>query len=445
MKSLRLFAAPAALAFLVTACPAADKDADGFVPLFNGTDLSGWVNVNCAPGTFFVKGNEIITTGKPTGFLRTDRQYENFVLEVDWMHVNTKEVGNSGIFIWGDPLPAPGTPYTRGIEVQVLVNYETDWATSHGDVFSIWGARCKPDRPHPKGAERCLPGEKRCKGGGEWNHYKIVANNGNIQLHVNGKEVSGVSACNPRKGYLALESEGAECRFRNIRIKELPSTNPTRQETAEVAEDFTSLYTGLDLTHWKADAGHQGHWKSRDWVLAYDGKSTARDQNLWTEKTYGDFEFIVDWRLPATPHKVQRPVILPTGDAAINPETGKPRTVEVDDAGDSGIYLRGSDKSQVNIWCWPVGSGEVYGYRTDKGQPAAVRAAVTPRLKADRPLGQWNRFKIRMRGDRLTVLLNGKTVLEEAQLPGVPPRGPIALQHHGDAIEFANPFIRELK
>src|SRR5262245_1366693 len=93
---------------------------DGFVPMFNGKDLSGWVNVNCHPGTFFVKGDEVITTGKPTGYMRTAKQYENFVLEMDWMHVNTTAVGNSGLFVWGDPIPAVGTGYTRGIEVQVL-------------------------------------------------------------------------------------------------------------------------------------------------------------------------------------------------------------------------------------------------------------------------------------------------------------------------------------
>jgi hypothetical protein len=99
----------------------------------------------------------------------------------------------------------------------------------------------------------------------------------------------------------------------------------------------------------------------------------------------------------------------------------------------------------VNMWCWPVGSGEVYGYRTDAKQPAEVRAGVTPKAKADKPIGQWNRFVITMRGDRLTVVLNGKTVLENAQLPGVPERGRIALQHHGDPIQFANIYVRELE
>ena len=113
--------------------------------------------------------------------------------------------------------------------------------------------------------------------------------------------------------------------------------------------------------------------------------------------------------------------------------------------GDSGIYLRGSDKSQVNIWCWPIGSGEVYGYRNDINQPAAVRKGVTPTEKADAEPGRWNRFRIRMVGDRLTVNLNGKTVVESAQLPGVPRKGPLALQHHGAPIEFANIYVREIK
>ena len=119
--------------------------------------------------------------------------------------------------------------------------------------------------------------------------------------------------------------------------------------------------------------------------------------------------------------------------------------VEVLDAGDSGIYLRGSSKSQINIWCWPIGSGEVYGYRNDQNVSAEVRAGVTPSEVADNPLGRWNRFVITMQGDRLTVMLNGKTVIKEAQLPGVAPRGPIALQHHGDPIEFANIYIAELE
>ncbi len=275
--------------------PAAPAEAEA-KSLFNGKNLDGWVNVNCHPDTFFVKGDEIITTGTPTGFLRTDKQYENFELDFDWMHVEKVKMANSGLFVWGDPLPGVGTPYTRGIEVQVLINFapKDGWATSHGDIFSIHGARCTPDRPHPtrKGMERCLPSEERVKGGGEWNHYKVIANDGAIKLHVNGKEVSGVSKSNPRKGYLALESEGVECHFKNIKIKELPSTNPKPEEIAQEASGYVSIFNGVDLKGWTAK---EGEWKVAGGVLKAAGKTDlAREKML---PNGGVIQF--DWKVPA--------------------------------------------------------------------------------------------------------------------------------------------------
>ena len=97
-----------------------------------------------------------------------------------------------------------------------------------------------------------------------------------VQLAVNGKEVSGASHCVPRAGYICLESEGSECHFRNIRIKELPSTQPAHAEKATLDQSLISLYSGLDLRGWKSEPGHAGHWRSSDSVLEYDGKSTAK-------------------------------------------------------------------------------------------------------------------------------------------------------------------------
>ena len=261
-------------------------------PFFNGKDLTGWHNSNCAADTYFVKDTELITSGKPIGILHTDRQYENFELEVEWMHINRKEVGNSGIFVWCDSLPAVGTPFTRGIEVQVLVNYpDVGWATNHGDIFSIWGAKCIPDRPHPKGYERCLPSENRAKGGGEWNHYKIVANDGSIKLSVNGKEVSGVSACKPRKGYIAIESEGAECHFRNFKFKELPSMNPKPEEIATARAGHVSLFDHVNLKPWKCKEG--------TWVVAGETLTCKGGDDLSRKIESKKCEVLFDWKLPA--------------------------------------------------------------------------------------------------------------------------------------------------
>src|SRR5207253_2215355 len=161
-----------------------------------------------------------------------------------------------------------------------------------------WGATCKPDRPHPHGWARCLPSERRCKGGGEWNHYRVIARDGVIKLHVNGKEVSGISECKPRKGYLALESEGAECHFRNLKIKELPSSQPTPAETAKQARGFKNLYTGLNLSGWQADAAARQHWQARGTVLHHAGKETERG-GLGTQRDLNHGEFIVDFRFLA--------------------------------------------------------------------------------------------------------------------------------------------------
>src|SRR5258706_14788329 len=230
-------------------------DNDGFVSLFNGRDLAGWVNANCAPETWSVRDGLIHCTGKPTGAMRTSRQYENFILEVDWRFLVSG--GNSGVFIWGTPIAAPGVPFLRGIEVQVLdhgfnVPGKNEWYTTHGDVFPIHGATMKPFGRH--NGQRSFPSEERSKGSPEWNHYRITCTNGVIRLQVNGKEVSGGENCNYRKGYLALESEGAPVDFRNIRIKELPSGNPAANLTAPEDTGLRTIFTGLDLRGWKTNA-----------------------------------------------------------------------------------------------------------------------------------------------------------------------------------------------
>src|SRR6266545_5764863 len=278
-------------------------DDDGFVPLFNGRDLTGWVNANCAPETWSVRDGMIHCTGHPTGALRTSRQYENFILEVEWRHLSSG--GNSGVFIWGTPIAAPGVPFLRGIEVQVLdqgyaEQYEKqtgkkpDWFTTHGDVFPIHGATMKPFGRY--NGDRSFPSEERSKGSPEWNHYRIIGSNGVLRLHVNGKEVSGGEDCNYRKGYLALESEGAPVEFRNIRIKELPSSNPAANLTAPEDTGLRAIFTGLDLRGWKTNAVIVQRWGVRGERLSLRAGDLNPEATLWSEKDYGDAEFVFDCR-----------------------------------------------------------------------------------------------------------------------------------------------------
>jgi gluconolactonase len=226
--------------------------------------------------------------------------------------------------------------------------------------------------------------------------------------------------------------------------------------TMPAAQDgFVPLFNGRDLSGWKIPAGDNGHWRVVDGVIDYDAESEAAgDKSLWSEREFGDFVLRLEWRLKSTPFVNPSVTVVRWDGTDKKDASGRTIRIAMPDS-DSGVYLRGSNKSQVNIWSWPIGSGEVYGYRTDEKMPAAVRAGVTPKKNADRDIGAWNAFEITMRGDRLTVVLNGETVIENAQLPGVPARGPIALQHHGEKkdgkwvgppslVQFRNITVREL-
>jgi hypothetical protein len=223
------------------------------------------------------------------------------------------------------------------------------------------------------------------------------------------------------------------------------------------APQFVPIFNGKDLSGWKIPAGDNGHWKVVDGVIDYDAMSeaAASDKSLYSEKSYGDFTLRLEWRIKATPYVNPNVFIVRPDGTHKKDENGRDIRIPVPDS-DSGVYVRGMSKAQVNIWCWPVGSGEVYGYRTDPKMPASVRAGVTPSKNMDRNIGEWNQFEITVRGTRLTVALNGETVINNADLPGLPPTGPVALQHHGSKkgdqwtsppalVQFRNISIAELK
>jgi hypothetical protein len=211
--------------------------------LIDGTGL-GWktlgeadfVMVNGDPETWTWKEGAVHCTGKPVGVTRSQQPITNFELVAEWRHL--KSGGNSGIFVWASPEALKDLPPNKlppgGIEVQVLDHgyaeqYEKqtgkkpDWFTTHGDVFPVGTSKMTPFPPvAPNGSSRAFPRKNLSKGVGEWNHYYVRAINGEVRLWVNGEEVSGGTNCEPRTGYLCLESEGAPVDFKNLRIRELP-------------------------------------------------------------------------------------------------------------------------------------------------------------------------------------------------------------------------------
>lgn len=202
---------------------------------------------------------------------------------------------------------------------------------------------------------------------------------------------------------------------------------------------FVSLFTGTNLMGWATNSTNSLHWTAKEGVLEHDG--VAGD--LWTESSFADFRLQLEWRWPELPKTEHFPLIDADGNP-VKDTQGKEVTRPVLDAGDSGVLLRGLYKAQANLFCYPVGSGEVWEYRTDPSVTAEQRRAVTPKLQADLPLGLWNAMEIVVRGDRMTVVLNGKEVISQAQLPGLPERGPIGLQHEHGRIQFRNLWIEDL-
>jgi hypothetical protein len=208
-----------------------------FVDLLKDKKLRDWVNVNTAPDTWHFQRNVLICSGHPIGVMRSTKQYENFVLHIEWMHMEPG--GNSGVFVWSNARPDAKTRLPNGVEVQML---ELDWvnlhkvngekpplAYVHGELFGVGGVKTVPDNPRD---ERSKSIENRCKGRGEWNTYDVVVVDGTIKLSVNGKFVNGISHSTQRKGYLCLESEGAEIHFRNMKIMELPPGVMTQDQIA---------------------------------------------------------------------------------------------------------------------------------------------------------------------------------------------------------------------
>ncbi|MBE2283953.1 MAG: DUF1080 domain-containing protein [Prosthecobacter sp.] len=390
----------AALSLSLTLANAADEE--GFVPMFNGKDLSGWVNANCAPETWSIKDGVIHCTGLPTGALRTEKQYENFILECEWRHLTSG--GNSGVFIWGSPISAPGVPFLRGIEVQVLDHgymkhadpKKPRWFTTHGDVFPIHGATMEPHGDHS--GQRSFPSEERSKSSPEWNHYRITGNNGTLTLAVNGKVVSGGDKCFWRKGYLALESEGAPVEFRNVRIKELPSTGATAADSAPLDQGWKHLYNGLDFRGWKVPAGAEAKWKTSNWNLKLESTDGKLGEPLWSEAELGDGEFIADFQ------------ILKTAD--LNKDY-------------VGLCVRGNPDPVVII-----GAGDapiVFG-------PDKVK------------LGKWYRVRLKLDGNKATATLTEPQDANPQTAEGLikgSAKGPVGPADLGQPVTFANFFIHE--
>lgn len=391
--------------------------------LFNGTDLSGWTGEG-----YVVEDGAIVCTPEGKNLV-TEQTFANYILEFDY---KLPAGGNNGL---GIHYPGTGDGAYVGMEIQILDNSDPKYSTLkdyqfNGSLYTLAPAKKSGLKPV-----------------GEWNHEKVTVAGAGVVVELNGEiilraNLDDLSAKHPehqgakrRAGHIAWLGHGDRVAFKNIQILETP---PPANTEGVMASGFERLFNGKNFDGWKN--GTSPEWTISNRILKHSGKR-GEPADLWTEKEYGDCTMVFDWRWTGTGPLEKHPTILPDGNSKLGAD-GQPILTEIQEF-DSGIYLRGNVESQVNLWNWDIGSGEVFGYRTNKALSAEVRAGVTPKTKADRPVGEWNRTMVTIKGDRLTVSLNSRVVVENAQLPGIPARGAIGLQHHGSAIDFANFWIKE--
>jgi hypothetical protein len=386
-------------------------------PLFNGKDLSGWKGEG-----YNVEDGAIVSTPKSRNLI-TEEIFANYVLDFGF---KLTPGANNGL---GIHYPGHGDAAYTGMELQILDDTHEKYKELkdyqfHGSLYTMAPAK----RGHLKPV-------------GEWNQQRVSVLGSSLKVELNGEiilraDLDELAKSHPahegvrrRAGHIAWLGHGDRVDFRDIQIGELP---PAANDEGVKAAGFTKIFDGSTLNGWNHTPDTK-NWRAVNGILKHDGK-TGTINDLWSEKSYGDMTLVFDWRWSARGPQKNQPVVMPDG--------SQQGTAVIEEL-DSGVYLRGNTKSQVNLWNWTVGSGEVYGYRTDGKMSPEVKAGVTPKAKADRPIGEWNRTQIVLKGDRLSVSLNGQVVIENAQLPEIPANGPIGFQHHGSAIDFANIWIKE--
>ncbi|QDV68367.1 hypothetical protein Poly24_20760 [Rosistilla carotiformis] len=438
-------------------------DAATWTDLFNGKDLTGWQGDTEG----YVAQDGLLVCQKGAKLLLTEKEYGDFAFQFDF---KLEPSGNNGI---GIRVPADGHPSTDGMEIQILdhdgdkynaqielangktqrINKLKPWQV-HGSVYGIFPAKTGYLKPV-----------------GQWNTQTIVAIEDHVIVILNGAVIVDVflddqmpidGKAHPgkdrRKGHLVLSGHNDHVEFRNLKIADYSVSPPVAQSKADNTPPpgFVSLFNGQDLSGWKgladgnanrrralagkeleaaqaaADEVMQAHWSVVDGVLTYDGKG----QSLCTDKDYGDFEMYIDWKIPP--------------------------------GADSGLYLRGTPQVQIwDPWDPRVKPGElppadalawVAAYRNGRNLGSGglwnnQRWRNAPTTLADNPPGQWNTFFIRMVGEKVSIWLNKKQIVDRVVLENYwdkTRKQPLAradqieLQHHGSELFFKNIYLREL-
>jgi hypothetical protein len=194
----------------------AAEDKDGFVPMFNGKNLSGWEarGYKSAEKDHWTVKDGVLSAKTGSGWLGTTKTYGDFVLRLEW---RVPQNGNSGIYIRVPDIKTDKLPTFTGMEVQILDDNGPEykgklkpWQYS-GSLYGVVPA-----------------GKSVYKGAGEWNRFEITCRGDRVRIVFNGEKVAEADmakepelAKRPRKGFIGLQNHGSAVEFRNVEIKVL--------------------------------------------------------------------------------------------------------------------------------------------------------------------------------------------------------------------------------
>lgn len=370
--------------------------------LFNGKDLTGWIGEG-----YMVEDESIICTPEGKTLMTADT-FSNYILEFDF---KLPPGANSGL---GIHYPGTGDGAYTGMEIQILDDSDPKYKDLkdyqfNGSLYTLAPAKQSGLKPV-----------------GEWNHEKVSLSGASLTVDLNGEIIlranfDDLSLRNPkhagvkrRSGQIAFLGHGDRVAFRNIQIAETP---PLANTEGVMAAGYTRLFNGKNLSGWRSK--NLSKWSVVNGILRQGGHP-GESADLWTEKEYGDCSVVLDWRW--------------SGGGA-NPQALL--------AG--GLYLRGENPAMMlDLREDADGSGRVRNRNDNSDLTPEMRALMSPKAKADRPVGEWNRTMVTINAGRLTVALNGRVVIDNVQLPALPAKGAIGILDHDVAIDFANCWIKEL-
>ena len=479
------FLSAAALAACVS-LGAAMPDAEGFVPLFNGKDLTGWVGATSPYGVETIKVKMAGTgemkemnvlacqPGKGSGGnLCTEKEFENFILRFEFC---MPENGNNGLGLRMTDIHKDAA-YHAMCELQLL--------DDGGDAY--YDKAAKKDKLRPYQYTGSVYGivpakrdnfnkqiwgkDKNFTGGGSyvrrpgmWNFEEVRVIGSRIQVILNGELVTDADVSkfkgdgtdtpdgkkhpglHNRKGRIGWLGHGYKVKWRNIHIKELPEDatmdGVCPHSVKKCPEGFATLFDGKPeqlAANWKGVTTREKF----DNPIVRQAATPAKRADM---QKFADEHMVRHWT-------VDRGVLrfdgLRGGYSLATKKDYKDFEMFVDwrivsVQGDSGLYLRGAP--QVQIWDahnqWHIGSGGLYNNKKNPSKALKI---------ADNLVGTWNTFRIKMVGEKVWVWLNGELVVDNTTLENywdrsIPifPVEQIELQCHGDPVEFRNIFIKEL-